>query len=80
MPACAVTMMTDGSVRDDAAAIDVPVLSASGERDVVPDPWTEPSAYRGSRLVTIAVIERMAHMHNFARTRSELWDVIETFA
>jgi pimeloyl-ACP methyl ester carboxylesterase len=80
IPACAVTMMTEGSVREEAAAIEVPVLSASGERDVVPDPWVEPSAYRSSRLVMLAVIEGMAHMHNFARTRTTLWDVIDSFA
>src|SRR5206468_1964668 len=33
MPACAVTMMTDGSVAGEAATINVPVLCASGERD-----------------------------------------------
>src|SRR5581483_11986211 len=36
VPACAVTMMTPGSVAAEAAAIDVPVLVACGERDVVP--------------------------------------------
>jgi hypothetical protein len=80
LPACAVTMMTEGSVRAEASAIDVPVLSASGERDVVPDPWSEPSAYRSSRLITVAVIERMAHMHNFAHTRGRLWELIDDFA
>lgn len=80
VPACAVTMMTDGAVREEAAAIDVPVLSASGERDVVPDPWAEPSAYRSSRLVVLNVVERMAHMHNFARTRGTLWETIDHFA
>ena len=41
-PACAVTMMTPGAVAAEAAAIDVPVLVGSGERDVVPEPWVEP--------------------------------------
>ena len=44
---------------------------------MVPDPWREPAAYRGSPHVTTAVIPRMAHMHNFASTRRELWGVIE---
>ncbi len=80
LPACAVTMMTEGAVAPEAAAVDVPVLAASGERDVVPDPWAEPSAYRGTRDVTVKVVPRMAHMHNFARTRTLLWDAIEHFA
>ena len=64
-------------VAADAARIGVPVLAAGGEVDVVPDPWREPSAYRGSPHVTTAVIARMAHMHNFASSRRELWDVID---
>jgi hypothetical protein len=64
-------------VAADAARIGVPVLAAAGEVDVVPDPWLEPAAYRGSPHVTTAVIARMAHMHNFASSRRELWDVID---
>jgi hypothetical protein len=62
------------------AAIEVPVLVACGDIDVVGDPWAEPAAYRGTRLVTMAVIEQMAHMHNFAGSRTRLWDLIEDFA
>jgi hypothetical protein len=66
-----------GTVAADAARIGVPVLAASGEVDVVPDPWSEPAAYRGSPHVTTAVIPGMAHMHNFASARVELWEVID---
>ncbi|MFI5953239.1 alpha/beta hydrolase [Cryptosporangium sp. NPDC051539] len=80
VPACAITMMTPGAVASEAAAINVPVLVASGERDTVPDPWVEPGAYRSSRHVSLAVVPRMAHMHNFAQTRTQLWDIIGKFA
>ncbi|MCX0272848.1 alpha/beta hydrolase [Nocardia zapadnayensis] len=80
VPACAITMMTDGAVSAEAAAIDVPVLVAGGERDTLPDPWAEPTAYRGTRDITVKVVPCMAHMHNFARTRTEIWDAIEGFA
>ena len=80
VPACAVTMMTPGTVAAEAAAITVPVLVACGERDVVPDPWAEPTAYRGTNDITVRVVPRMAHMHNFANTRQELWTAIEHFA
>jgi alpha-beta hydrolase superfamily lysophospholipase len=73
-------MMTDGSVAREAATIDVPVLVASGEVDVIPDPWVEPTAYRGSSDVSVVVVSRMAHMHNFARTRTQLWERIAAFA
>ncbi|HSS08788.1 MAG TPA: alpha/beta hydrolase [Acidimicrobiales bacterium] len=79
IPACAVTMMTEGAAADEAAAIDVPVLIGCGERDVVPDPWAEPAAYRKSRDISLFVSPRMAHMHNFARTRRLLWDRIAAF-
>jgi len=72
-PGCAFTMVQPGTVAAEAAKIDVPVLSASGERDVIPNAWAEPTAYRGSPDVTIAIFPRMAHMHNFAQTRSLLW-------
>jgi pimeloyl-ACP methyl ester carboxylesterase len=80
MPACAVTMMTEGSVAQEAASIEVPVLSASGERDVVPDPWSEPTAYRNSRDVAVFVVPGMAHMHNFSHNRRLLWSRIRAFA
>jgi hypothetical protein len=56
------------------------VLIGCGEIDVVPDPWMEPSAYRGSRDVALFVVERMCHMHNFAQNRELLWDRIANFA
>jgi pimeloyl-ACP methyl ester carboxylesterase len=73
-------MMTPGAVNEEAAAIDVPVLVGSGERDTVPDPWLEPTAYRSSSHVELVVIPRMAHMHNFAHTRALLWEAIGQFA
>lgn len=79
-PPCAITMMTEGAVAQEAAAIDVPVFVGCGERDVLADPWAEPTAYRASRYVSVSVTPRMAHMHNFARTRRKLWDRLAAFA
>jgi len=80
VPPCAVTMFRPGTVRADAAAIDVPVLIASGERDALADPWAEPSAYRSSKLVTVCVLEGLAQLHNFGAQRTQLWDRISDFA
>lgn len=80
IPPCAITMMTPGAVRDEAAAIEVPVFVGSGARDTVPDPWAEPAAYRASSHVAVSVTPRMAHMHNFAQTRTELWTRLHGFA
>jgi alpha-beta hydrolase superfamily lysophospholipase len=68
------------SVADEARRIDVPVLIGLGERDIAPDPWAEPSAYRASGDITLIVVPSMAHAHNFAGTRHMLWDRISEWA
>jgi alpha-beta hydrolase superfamily lysophospholipase len=71
----------DGDITaSEAARIDVPVLIAMGERDVCPDPWAEPGAYRGSRDVTLVIVPAMGHAHNFASSRAVLWDRIVAWA
>lgn len=80
VPPCAVTMMTPGVVAAEAASVKVPVLIAMGERDVCPDPHAEPSAYSASNDVSLFVVPRMAHMHNFGSTRARLWSRIESWS
>ena len=58
----------------EAAAVTVPVFVGVGERDVCPAPLAEPGAYRRSRDVSVFIVPRMAHMHNFACTREVLWN------
>jgi alpha-beta hydrolase superfamily lysophospholipase len=69
-----------GVVAVEAAAIATPVFIAAGDIDVVADPLAEPSAYRSSRDVTVCVFPHMAHMHNFATTRTALWDRLAAWA
>ena len=57
-----------------AAVIECPIFLGMGQRDVVPDPRGEPASYRSARDITLTVIPRMAHMHNFAGTRAQLWE------
>jgi pimeloyl-ACP methyl ester carboxylesterase len=73
IPSAGASLLAPGIQAEEAAAIDVPVLVGCGARDVVPDPWAEPSAYRASGDITLVVTKRMGHMHNFAPTRTELW-------
>lgn len=73
IPICAVAANSPGFFTPEASMIEVPVLIAVGERDVCPDPWREPSAYWRSPDVSLYVVLRMAHMHNFASTRDLLW-------
>lgn len=74
--ACAVDMLTPGVVAAQAAAIDCPVLIAQGQRDVVARPREEPAVYAASDHITVVCIPTMAHMHNFASTRVQMWDAI----
>lgn len=80
IPTCALQMMSPGFVKEEAAAISVPVLVGVGERDVCPDPLTEAQAYAASHDVSVYVAPRMAHMHNFASTRLQLWERIAGWA
>jgi pimeloyl-ACP methyl ester carboxylesterase len=73
LPPAAASMLAPGVVAEEAAAVDVPVFIGVGERDVCPDPWAEPASYRSARQVSLCVVPRMAHMHNFASSRRELW-------
>lgn len=78
-PSCGTMMVAPGAVATEAASITAPVLIAVGERDVVPNPWMEPSAFKSSNDVSLFVCERMAHMHNFADTRQRFWSRIHSW-
>jgi hypothetical protein len=65
--------MTPGISKAFADRIDTPVFVAFGETDVSADPRREPAGYPASNDITVVVIPRMAHMHNFADTRELLW-------
>jgi alpha-beta hydrolase superfamily lysophospholipase len=73
-PPCSVTLMSPGAMSPEAAMIDVPILIAVGERDLTADPHAEPTAYPASSDITLTIFPRMAHVHNFAGTRAQLWD------
>lgn len=72
-PSCGIFMVAPGTVATEAAAITVPVLIAVGERDVVPNPWMEPLAYKSATDISVFICPTMAHMHNFATTRHAFW-------
>ncbi|MGY3324004.1 alpha/beta hydrolase [Pseudomonas fluorescens] len=80
VPPCAVAMMSEGFIREEANLITVPVLMAMGERDVSQHPQREPSAFAQARDVSVFVVPSMAHMHNFASSRLTLWARINCWA
>lgn len=79
IPACSMSLLSPGVVAPEAAVIGVPVLIAMGERDVSPNPRDEPRAYPHSPDITLVVVPRMAHMHNMASTRQQLWQRLHSW-
>jgi hypothetical protein len=67
-------MMGPGFAAGEAAQVDVPVFLGYGERDVADDPPREPAMFPTSRDVSLFIVPRMAHMHNFAGSRRQLWE------
>jgi pimeloyl-ACP methyl ester carboxylesterase len=78
-PPCGLYMVAPGTVATEAASITVPIFVGVGERDVVPDPWMEPKAFKSSNDISVFVCRRMGHMHNFAHTRYEFWQRIHSW-
>lgn len=73
-PSCAPSLMARGALLEEAARVTVPVFVGQGERDTAASPRDEAAAYPNSRDVTVFIVPRMAHMHNFAGTRRRLWE------
>jgi pimeloyl-ACP methyl ester carboxylesterase len=65
--------LTPAIVHAAAAQIAVPVLVVQGVVDTSPDPWGEIRFFKGSRDVTLSVLEGSAHNHNFATSRRQHW-------
>jgi pimeloyl-ACP methyl ester carboxylesterase len=80
IPNCVIAMMGPGFVREEAAAVDVPVFLGFGERDTSRDFHAEPAGFPNAGDVSLFVVPRMAHMHNFASTRHLLWDRFSDWA
>lgn len=65
--------MTPGYAKPFADRITSPVFLGFGDSDVSQQPRLEPTGYPASRDLTVVVVPQMAHMHNFANTREQLW-------
>jgi pimeloyl-ACP methyl ester carboxylesterase len=69
--------MTPGYAAPWAERITCPVFLGFGDADVSADPRREPTGYPRSRHITVATFPDMAHMHNFADTREQLWEALD---
>ncbi len=69
--------MTPGYAAPWADQITRPVFLGFGDADVSSDVRREPTGYPRARHITLATFPEMAHMHNFADTRRELWQALD---
>ncbi len=68
---------TPGFVERYAPQVNVPVFLAFGAAiDVSPNPYGEPANYTRSADVTLLLVSKSGHCHNFASHRHQLWDRI----
>jgi alpha-beta hydrolase superfamily lysophospholipase len=72
--ASAIDGMTPGFATPFADRLTCPLFLAFGETDITAHPRDEPTAYPASSDITTVVFADMAHMHNFADSRTGLWD------
>jgi hypothetical protein len=72
-------LVLPGVIAREAAAIDVPVLIAMGERDVWQDSLREIAAFQSANDLSLSIIPRMADIHNFAGKRRRMWRRIDAF-
>jgi alpha-beta hydrolase superfamily lysophospholipase len=79
IPACAPLALVPGTLASATTRIDVPVLLAAGERDLCGTPGEEVAAFTAATDISVLVVPRMAHMHNFAATRAVLWERLDEF-
>lgn len=71
---CGAEASLPGATADAAATIDVPVLLAYGEVDVSPSVHAEATFYPRCPDLTLYLLGGSGHCHNFASTRTALWD------
>ena len=63
-----------------AADIDCNVFLGFGDHDIPPLPHADVAFYPNSHDVTLYVLRNSAHCHNFASSRTQLWDRIGVWA
>jgi hypothetical protein len=73
----AAEVTTPGFVENYTPRLEVPVFLGFGAAiDVSPNPYSEPANYTGSPDVTLYLVPKSGHCHNFGSQRAALWDRI----
>jgi len=79
-PPCSMEMVSGTPAKPHAAQVECPVFIAFGEIDTTDDLMGERRFYEKAEDVTVWVQPGMAHYHNFAGTRKELWLALSVWA
>lgn len=74
LPVGAAHSMLPDNVASEAAAIDVPVYLALGERDMAGPPHEAPAAFKASREVALQVLDSTGHAHFLFAARRRLFE------
>jgi pimeloyl-ACP methyl ester carboxylesterase len=73
----AAEVTTPGFVEHYTGSVDIPVFLAFGAAtDVSPNPHAEPANYTSSADVTLHLVPKSGHCHNFSTHRAQLGDRI----
>ncbi|MEA3001852.1 MAG: hypothetical protein QOH81_640 [Sphingomonadales bacterium] len=79
-PPCSMQMVSGTPAKPYAASVECPVFIAFGEIDTSDDLLAERRYYPKAEDVTVWIQPGMAHYHNFAGTREELWMALSIWA
>lgn len=78
-PVYTVEALQEGVPASFAARITAPVLVVAGERDMTRSLDEEAAPFTASPDVVTYELPEAAHMHNFSKTRAQLWKRLDTF-
>ncbi|MFD0898840.1 alpha/beta hydrolase [Actinomadura sediminis] len=78
-PGCSTLGLRPEGLAVEIASVNVPVLLATGERDVCHPPAVEVATLKAATDISIFVVPRSAHMHNFSLNRHLLWGRLDAF-
>jgi pimeloyl-ACP methyl ester carboxylesterase len=79
VPAGVLDLLQPFAVAREAAVVRVPVLLIYGESDVTAEPLADAAMFRSTPDLTVYLVPRCAHMHNFAATRHLVWARLDMF-
>jgi pimeloyl-ACP methyl ester carboxylesterase len=72
--------MNPGLIVDKTNSLDIPLFLGFGEIDLAADFRREPASYLHATDITVLQLPKSGHCSNFASTRHQLWDRLDSWA